>query len=249
MSNQKYTAIIQCCCSVFLLLLLTSSGCEKDDLEDQSYISFEKPFWVLLDVEQVPTEEQQAIRLNLESELEQYYTPEFLNKYLTKVYVYSQLKDLFIGSEFDGTLHYSNLFIKAPGNSMHHELAHVYHMKNRSLLNQQAWEDLNTSAISYSSSGVTYVATGGNSYDNLSYDSLRRAGFFRHYSTSSFKEDYAVVCEYIFSKDFQQNAQLIADINSKYPKLKAKINMVREFFEKIGLQEPAYLQQSFGDYK
>ena len=163
------------------------------------------------------------------------YPREVLCKYLTKVFVLKSMR--FYGVSYGGTSSGQVVYIiddyenyncsyDLLENYFHHEFSSILLHKNRCSLKKKQWKKINPPDFHYGKGGLQAII---NSLDDMTFNAdLNEKGFLTRYSQASLEEDFNVYCQNIFNGgyDFWQ-------IVKKFPKVKAKTDLVIQFYHNI----------------
>lgn len=164
------------------------------------------------------------------------YDYKILSKYLKSINFCSYLLYVRRNLIYGGTLDFDSksIIISTAGSNikwivsaLHHELSHllIYHDTSFKL----KWTKCNIKSFEYGSGGADALI---NKKDNTNHTvkSFKR-GVVCQYGESSIFEDTATMVEYVMmnKKDFEKRAL-------KYPVIKKKYKLLREFYKKLGVK-------------
>lgn len=119
--------------------------------------------------------------------------------------------------------------------TIHHEFAHLLadnHAKNISL---QAWRKLNRPGFTYGDGGTDAIRRGKDG-DQITTKYLSQ-GFVEEYSMADPDEDFATLCERMFSGD-----RVVQTAETRYPVLRRKADAVISFYHSM---DPSFTESYF----
>ncbi|MFW5853003.1 MAG: hypothetical protein ACOCUR_03150 [Nanoarchaeota archaeon] len=224
----------------FLKLLSTAttglimSGCASIDAFDVdkrlnrkiSYRNHESE----LDVASIPEEKREEISTIIVSEMKKYPQNIILNN-LNRAYVYSRL---FInGMDVQGLRKESNIYLSMKNDELplvfHHEFSSILFDNYRRFFEKKEWNESNIKGFRYSeplTKGM--VAIGNKKASTILEPKLFSSGFLNQYSTTSIDNDFSEYSAHLMCYE-----DMITILSNKYPRMKNKIKMVKEFYKKI----------------
>jgi len=164
------------------------------------------------------------------------YPEDVLAKNLSKIYVLNYLG--FYGVEAGGTDSLDSVYLENKGENngfdsvwiekiFHAEFSSILLVNYNSLFNKQAWININPNDFKYvSDTGIEAVINGK---DSSTFDpKLNEIGFLYEYAQSSLENDFNS-----FAKNIFVNDTYFWEAIDKYPKIKAKNDLVIDFYNKI----------------
>lgn len=175
-----------------------------------------------------------ALKVDLEK-----YPPSFLANSLTRIYLVQELKfrNLFYGGTYEKTkkqLFLISRLIGDTGNdaelgAFHHELSSILMHIYKDQFPTKAWHEANPPAFKYEFKESTWRNLATNRTGTTGDSQCYSYGFLCHYGSLTFEDDVNTYAQYLLAR-----SEELDEIGAKYPRVKQKANLLRQFYQQIG---------------